>query len=172
MALAERFPNHEIAALDFCLPMLLRGRKKALKLRRDNIRLLSGDARALPLRNASVDAVTTAFGLRNIRPRERAYAEVLRVLRPGGRFCILEFTSAEKPVVFGLYNLYLNHVLPTAGRLFSGNKAAYRYLADTIRRYPAAEKLDEEMRSAGFTGVRHETFTAGIVGIHSGEKAA
>ncbi|MDR1945942.1 MAG: ubiquinone/menaquinone biosynthesis methyltransferase [Desulfovibrio sp.] len=172
MVLAERFPEHEIAALDFCLPMLLRGKKKAMKQRGDKIRLLSGDARALPLRDACVDAVTVAFGLRNIRPRERAYAEALRVLRPGGRFRVLEFVNTEKPVLFGLYNFYLDRVLPTAGSFFSGNKAAYRYLADTISRYPAAEKLDEEMCSAGFAGVRHEIFTAGIVGIHSGEKAA
>ncbi|MDR2604152.1 MAG: ubiquinone/menaquinone biosynthesis methyltransferase [Desulfovibrio sp.] len=172
MVLAEHFPEYEIAALDFCLPMLRRGKRKALKLRRGKIRLLSGDARALPLRDACADAVTVAFGLRNIRPRERAYAEVLRVLRPGGRFRVLEFVGAEERVLFGLYNRYLHHVLPAAGGLCSGNHAAYRYLADTIHRYPAAEKVDEEMRSAGFAGVRHELFTAGIVGIHCGEKTA
>jgi demethylmenaquinone methyltransferase/2-methoxy-6-polyprenyl-1,4-benzoquinol methylase len=172
MALAERFPEHEIAALDFCLPMLRCGKKKMQKLRRGKIRLLSGDARALPLRDACADAVTVAFGLRNIRPREHAYAEVLRVLRPGGRFRVLEFAGEEDRVLFGLYNRYLHHVLPAAGGLYSGNRAAYRYLADTIHRYPAAEKVDEEMRSAGFTGVRHKLLTAGIVGIHCGEKTA
>jgi demethylmenaquinone methyltransferase/2-methoxy-6-polyprenyl-1,4-benzoquinol methylase len=170
MVLAEHFPKHEIAALDFCLPMLRRGKRKASKLRRGKIRLLSGDARALPLRDACADAVTMAFGLRNIRPREHTYAEVLRVLRPGGRFRVLEFAGEEKPVLFGLYNRYLQHILPTAGGLCCGHRAAYRYLADTIRRYPAVEKMDEEMRSAGFAEVRHELLTAGIVGIHCGEK--
>ena len=97
-------------------------------------------------------------------------AEVLRVLVPGGRFCVLEFGSGKDRILFGLYNLYLAYVLPCIGRLVSRDKGAYQYLADTVAAYPAASVLAGEMRQAGFVNVRFRFFTAGIVCLHSGEK--
>ena len=170
VGLANRYPHRSVLALDFCRPMLLRGQPKLGKIRNKRVFPMTGDARKLPLPDACVDAVTIAFGLRNIRPREEAYAEVLRVLIPGGRFCILEFGSAQDRILFGLYNLYLSRILPLIGRTFSKDKDAYRYLADTVAGYPAARALSEEMRLAGFAGVRHTTFTGGIVCLHVAQK--
>ena len=112
-----------------------------------------------------------AFGIRNILQREAAFAEMLRVLRPGGRACILEFGSGQERIWGGLYNFYLNRVLPHVGRLFSKDPAAYGYLADTIRAFPTARKLEEEMLRAGFARARHIRLTSGIVCLHMGEKA-
>ena len=170
VALAGRYPNRTILAVDFCRPMLIKGVPKLKRSRNRKVYPLVADGRRLPLPDASVDAVTIAFGLRNIRPREAAYAEVLRVLVPGGRFCVLEFGSAEDRILFGLYNFYLAHILPLAGRLVSRNKGAYRYLAETVAAYPAAAALAEEMRTGGFTNVNFSKYTAGIVWLHTGEK--
>ncbi len=170
VALAKRYPQRSILALDYCRPMLLKGLPKIRQLKNRKIYPLVGDGRRLPLPDASVDAVTIAFGLRNIRPREEAYAEVLRVLAPGGRFCVLEFGSAQDCILFGLYNLYLARILPRIGQFLARDKAAYQYLADTVAEYPSADTLVEEMRAAGFTGVRYETYTAGIVCLHIGKK--
>jgi demethylmenaquinone methyltransferase/2-methoxy-6-polyprenyl-1,4-benzoquinol methylase len=170
VGLAGRYPDRHILALDFCRPMLVKGLPKLGRLKKDSITPLVADARSLPLAEASVDAVTVAFGLRNIRPREAAYAEALRVLAPGGRLCVLEFGSADDKILFGLYNAYLKHVLPRIGRLVSRNKGAYRYLAETVAAYPAASVLADEMRAAGFCRVRHARHTFGIVCLHTGEK--
>lgn len=171
LALAKRYPQRSVLALDFCRPMLQRGIPKLNRLKTKNVLPLVGDGRRLPLPDASVDAVTIAFGLRNIRPREEAYAEALRVLVPGGKLCVLEFGSAQDRILFGLYNFYLAHILPVVGQLIARNKGAYRYLADTVAEYPGAAVLADEMRAAGFTGVRHEVFTAGIVCLHTGQKS-
>lgn len=170
VALAKRYPQRSVLALDYCRPMLLKGLPKLRQLKNKKVYPLVGDGRRLPLPDASVDAVTIAFGLRNIRPREEAYAEVLRVLVPGGRFCVLEFGSAQDCILFGLYNLYLARVLPRIGQFLARDKAAYQYLADTVAEYPAAGVLADEMSAAGFTGVRYETYTAGIVCLHIGKK--
>ncbi len=170
LALARRYPHKRILAADFCLPMLRKGLPKLQKKRSRKICPLVADGRRLPLPDASVDAISIAFGLRNIRPREAAYAEALRVLVPGGRFCVLEFGSAKDRILFGLYNFYLTRILPLVGRLASRNRGAYRYLAETVAAYPAAATLAEEMHSAGFVNVRYTRHTAGIVWLHSGEK--
>ena len=115
--------------------------------------------------------LTIAFGIRNILPREAAFAEMLRVLRPGGRACILEFGSGQERIWGGLYNVYLNHLLPRVGKVFSKDPGAYEYLADTIRKFPSALSLEKEMRAAGFERAWHEKLTSGIVCLHVGEKA-
>lgn len=170
IALARRHPRRLVLAMDFCRPMLVRGLGKRARLQKGRVEPLVADGRALPLPDNSVDAITIAFGLRNIRPRAEAYAEALRVLVPGGRFCVLEFGSAKDRILFGTYNLYLRYVLPLIGRVVSRDAKAYRYLADTIMEYPSARALEEEMRLAGFTRVGHRRLSAGIVCLHSGEK--
>ncbi|MDL2316576.1 ubiquinone/menaquinone biosynthesis methyltransferase [Desulfovibrio sp. OttesenSCG-928-A18] len=168
--LARRHPHRMVLAADFCLPMLQKGLGALGRLKKGRVHPFAGDGKRLPLPDACVDAVTIAFGLRNIRPRAQVYAEALRVLTPGGRFCVLEFGSARDRIWFGLYNLYLRYVLPVVGRLVSRDAQAYRYLADTVREYPAAAVLAEEMRAAGFSGLRYEAFTGGIVWLHTGVK--
>jgi len=162
--LHARVPRLTIVAADISLPMLKRGQSKI-----KNARILpfGADGRSLPLPSKCVDCVTIAFGLRNIRPRTAAYAEIRRVLAPGGRFCILEFGSGQNRILGGMYNLYLSQFLPRLGRLISRDKQAYRYLAETICAFPSAPALEEELRQAGFSRVTGHSLTAGIVWLHT-----
>ncbi|WP_027369496.1 ubiquinone/menaquinone biosynthesis methyltransferase [Desulfovermiculus halophilus] len=157
-------PRLSVLAADISLPMLMRGRSKN---RQGKILPLGADARRLPLPDASVDRVTIAFGLRNIRPRENAYAEIQRVLTPGGRLCILEFGSGGQRILGGLYNLYLTRFLPALGRLISRDRQAYTYLARTICEFPTAPALEAEMRTAGFSWVTGLPLSSGIVWLHT-----
>lgn len=171
LALHRRQPEARILAMDFCPEMLRQGRKKLASPELQNhILVCGGDALALPLPDNSIDAVTIAFGIRNITPRDKAFTEMRRVLRPGGRACILEFGSAREPVWGGLYNLYLALLLPLAGRIVSRDKKAYAYLSRTIREFPPADVLALEMARAGFTGTQFRKLTGGIVCLHWGEK--
>ena len=156
--------------MDFSEPMLRRGQRKIRAASNGRIQPVVADGRALPARAQCVDCVTIAFGIRNIRPREAAYQEVLRVLAPGGRFCILEFGAGRKKILRGVYNVYLLHVLPLVGRLFSGDPQAYRYLAETIQEFPDAGKLSLELKRAGFARVYSVPLTLGIVQLHVAEK--
>jgi len=170
LALTRQYPGVRVAAVDFTLPMLQQGQSKLVGVE-DRILPIQGDGRALPLPDESMDAATIAFGIRNIRPRPAAHAEVLRVLKPGGRFCILEFGTARRKVWGGLYNFYLDSVLPTLGKLISGDRSAYRYLADTIRDFPDERTLARELMDAGFARVFHVAMLSGIVYLHVAEKA-
>lgn len=171
LAIRRRFPHVVVPALDFCLPMLRLGQPKLKGGNRDAIMPVGADAKHLPLADNSVDCITIAFGIRNIIPREEAFAEMLRVLRPGGRACILEFGSGQERIWGGIYNFYLHQVLPRMGKLVSRDKAAYTYLADTITAFPRAEILRGEMEKAGFVNTGFERLTGGIVCLHLGEKA-
>lgn len=171
--LLRQYPDLRVAALDFALPMLAVGKRRKLSGdRAERIFPVQADGRALPLPDASMDAATIAFGIRNILPREAAYAEILRVLRPGGRFCILEFGTGSRKVWKGLYNFYLDKLLPGIGRLVSRDPSAYRYLAETIRNFPDERALARELLAAGFGRVFHRPMLSGIVYLHVAEKTA
>ena len=178
LALSRAYPLARIVSLDVCLPMLRRGMAKAAATCGPSGRRLPpflpvrADALALPLQSESVDRITVAFGIRNMNPRLTVFAESLRVLKPGGRLCVLEFGSARRPVWFGLYNLYLSHILPRIGKLVSADGEAYEYLAETIKNFPLPSVLDAELAEAGFSRVRHEALTGGIVYLHIAEKVA
>ncbi|MBG0778020.1 MAG: ubiquinone/menaquinone biosynthesis methyltransferase [Desulfovibrionaceae bacterium] len=163
-------PGTRVLAMDFSRPMLVRGRRKLNGAAREAVRLAQADGRTLPLPDGCVDCVTIAFGIRNIVPRAAALREILRVLAPGGRLCVLEFGTGRRRVWGGVYNFYLRRVLPTLGRLFSGDGAAYRYLAETIVAFPHEEALAQEMREAGFLRTFYEPLLSGIVFVHVGEK--
>lgn len=171
LAVRRRYPEVVVPAMDFCPPMLKRGRKKLRGPDAAAVLPVAADAKRLPLPDTSVDCITMAFGIRNILPREVAFAEMARVLVPGGRACILEFGSGKNRIWGGMYNFYLDRVLPRIGRLLSGDSRAYDYLAETIRNFPTAEALEEEMRAAGFACAWHLPLTSGIVCLHIGEKA-
>lgn len=171
LAVRRRWPEATVPALDFCPPMLRRGLPKLARRGERRILPVAADAKRLPLPDASVDCVTMAFGIRNITPREEAFREMLRVLVPGGRACILEFGSGQERIWGGLYNWYLRRLLPLMGRLCSGDAAAYKYLSQTIHDFPGAQALEEEMRQAGFARAWHKRLTSGIVCLHVGEKA-
>ena len=170
--LARLHPGLKVAALDFALPMLRRGARKKLTLGLDRrIFPVQADGRCLPLPDACLDGATIAFGIRNILPRQACWDEVLRCLKPGARFAILEFGTGKKRVWRGVYNFYLNRLLPLIGKVVSGDPGAYRYLAETIKTFPDEEALAEEIRAAGFTGVTYRPMTSGIVFLHVGRKA-
>jgi demethylmenaquinone methyltransferase/2-methoxy-6-polyprenyl-1,4-benzoquinol methylase len=169
---AGRHPQCRVAAADFCLPMLVQGKQKLRAKNVSAIAPVQADGRALPFADEAFEAASIAFGIRNIKPRSEAYAELLRVLKPGGRLCILEFGSGKQRILGGIYNFYLNRLLPAIGRVFSKDDGAYRYLADTIIEFPDADTLAAELRTAGFERVYFEKLAFGIVVIHVGVKKA
>ena len=164
-------PAMRVAAADFSEPMLTHGKRKLDSQQADRIWPVLADGRTLPFRDASVDCVAMAFGIRNILPRELALAEIHRTLCPGGRLCILEFGSGRRRIWGGLYNFYLRRILPGIGKLVSGDAKAYGYLADTIEAFPTAEELGRELEAAGFGKVFYRPLLAGIVWLHIAEKA-
>ena len=129
---------------------------------------LCSDAEALALRSGAVDACTIAFGLRNVTRRRPALAEALRVLKPGGHFLCLEFSPAVLPLLAPLYDAYCHNVLPALGAAVTGDRDAYTYLAESIRRFPAPDALAGEIADAGFGNVTWQSFSGGIVAVHSG----
>ncbi|WP_338668309.1 ubiquinone/menaquinone biosynthesis methyltransferase [Pseudodesulfovibrio methanolicus] len=168
--LLRQYPECKVAALDFALPMLENGKAKKLKKgREERIFPVQADGRSLPLPDGCMSAATIAFGIRNILPRAEAYAEFLRVLKPGARLCILEFGTGSKRVWKGLYNFYLDKVLPFLGDRISGDPGAYRYLAETIKSFPDERALGEELLEAGFKRVYNVPMMSGIVYLHVAE---
>ena len=131
------------------------------------IEWLAGDAEALPFADRTFDLYTIAFGLRNVTRIERALAEARRVLRHGGRFFCLEFAPAVHPLLQPLYDLYSFQMLPALGQIVAGDRDAYAYLAESIRRFPSQSELAGMMESAGFGRVRFRSLTGGIVALHS-----
>ena len=127
-----------------------------------------GDAEKLPLAPRSVDAYTIAFGLRNVTRIDAALSEAHRVLKPGGKFFCLEFSHVVLPVLREAYDLYSFQILPRMGRMVAGDEESYRYLAESIRRFPDQASLAKRIEAAGFSAVRVRNLTGGIAAIHSG----
>jgi demethylmenaquinone methyltransferase/2-methoxy-6-polyprenyl-1,4-benzoquinol methylase len=145
---------------DFCHPMLAAARAK----RRCDV--FESDALRLPVRDHSLDLITVAFGFRNLANYRRGKDEILRALKPGGTAAILEFSQPRNRAFAALYNLYSRHVLPAIGGLISGSREAYTYLPESVRKFPGAAELAEQMRVAGFREVEYELMTGGIVALH------
>ena len=131
------------------------------------IEWLCGDAEALPFADRSFDLYTIAFGLRNVTRIERALSEARRVLKPGGRFLCLEFTPAVAPLIQPLYDFYSFEVLPLLGQIVTGNRDAYTYLVESIRRFPPQSVLTEMVAAAGLERARYRNLTGGIAALHS-----
>lgn len=168
LLLKKSAPEAEVVGADFALPMLELARAKAKKSGLQ-VRFQEADALELDFPDEHFDAVTIAFGFRNFADYERALAELHRVLRPGGRLCILEFPPPPKSGPGVLYRFYFTRVLPYIGGLISGNAAAYRYLPASVEHFPAPEVLGGMMEKAGFR-VQYRLFTGGIAALHVGEK--
>jgi len=158
-----------VVVCDLTPEMLLTGRDRALDRGiLGGIQWVCGDAEALPLSDRSVSACTIAFGLRNVTHIERALVEARRVLQPGGRFLCLEFSRVVVPVLAELYDLYSFKVLPAMGESVTGDRGAYQYLVESIRRFPPQDELAAMMTAAGLEQVRYRNLTGGIAAIHSG----
>lgn len=126
------------------------------------------DAEHLPFADNSFDAVTISFGLRNVTDKDGALREMFRVLRPGGRALILEFSRVQADILQKAYDQYSFKILPLLGRLIADDADSYRYLAESIRQHPAQEELADMMQQAGFSQVKFRNLSAGVVAIHSG----
>lgn len=171
LAINRRSSATIIPALDFCPQMLEAGlRKLKTPELKSHILPCAADALHIPIKTNFVDSVTMAFGIRNIEERMAAFQEMLRVLKPGGIACILEFGSGQERIWGGLYNFYLARILPIIGKFIARDNKAYAYLARTIREFPDAGKLAREMTEAGFNEVGWRKLTSGIVCLHWGLK--
>jgi demethylmenaquinone methyltransferase/2-methoxy-6-polyprenyl-1,4-benzoquinol methylase len=158
-----------VAVADINPDMLAVGRERAAKRELDQvITFVEANAETLPFPDRRFDAVTIAFGIRNVPRIERALEEAHRVLRIGGRFLCLEFSVVDVPGFDRLYDLYSFNVIPALGRLVAGDADAYRYLVESIRRFPRPEAFAKMMTAVGFRRVSFQRMTGGIVALHSG----
>ena len=160
-----------VKIIDINTDMLAAGQKRDdLKHYADQLEWIEGNAESLPAEDASVDRVTIAFGLRNVTDRMAALKDCLRVLKPGGRFCCLEFSHVENALFSHIYDGWSFGVLPQIGGMVAGDKPAYQYLVESIRKFPTQDALAEMMQEAGFAQIRYKNLTGGIAAIHSGWK--
>jgi len=166
LALKSRSQSPHIFGSDFCHPMLEKANSKSA-----NGRWFESDALQLPIAGASLDLITTAFGFRNLASYRGGLMEARRILKPGGRLAILEFSTPPNPLLAAAYGFYSRSILPAIGGMISGSKDAYTYLPESVRKFPDADSLAEQMREAGFVNVRFERMTAGIVALHLGERS-
>ncbi|HKA81592.1 MAG TPA: bifunctional demethylmenaquinone methyltransferase/2-methoxy-6-polyprenyl-1,4-benzoquinol methylase UbiE [Xanthobacteraceae bacterium] len=154
---------------DINAEMLAVGRARAAERRLDDkIAFVEGNAEALPFPDRCYDAVTIAFGIRNVPRVAAALGEAYRVLRIGGRFLCLEFSQVDVPGLEAVYDFYSFNIIPALGRAVAGDAQAYRYLVESIRRFPPPQAFAEMMRTAGFARVSFQRMSGGIVALHSG----
>ncbi|MEJ2690410.1 MAG: class I SAM-dependent methyltransferase [Deltaproteobacteria bacterium] len=132
--------------------------------------MAAGDGRWLPVRTSSFDAVTISFGIRNIEEKELVLREFYRVLKPGGRLCIMEFSYPDLPLLDGLYRFYFHHILPPVGNWLSGTDYAYSYLAESVDKFPPDQDFLKTIGEAGFSGLGVRKLTFGIAKIFYGTK--
>ena len=155
----------EVVAVDFSPGMVAEGRRKHPELE-----FIEADAEHLPFGDNEFDVVTISFGLRNINDPRAALAEMYRVLKPGGRLVICEFSKPPRAIMRAGYWAYLNYVMPTVVGAVSSNPAAYTYLAESIKAWPDQGELSRWIRGVGFTRVAWRNLTAGVVALHRGRK--
>ena len=149
--------------------MLAVGRERAAaRSHADAVTFTEANAEALPFKDRSFDAATIAFGIRNVPRIDRALAEAFRVLKIGGRFLCLEFSAVNVPGLDTLYDAYSFNVIPALGRVVAGDAESYRYLVESIRRFPKPQPFADMLRTAGFARVSYRLMTGGIVALHSG----
>ncbi|MCL4679442.1 MAG: bifunctional demethylmenaquinone methyltransferase/2-methoxy-6-polyprenyl-1,4-benzoquinol methylase UbiE [Alphaproteobacteria bacterium] len=165
-------PGARITLCDLNDNMLSVGRDRALDRGwLDDFQWVTGNAESLPVPDSSVDVYTIAFGLRNVTHIDTALAEAYRVLRPGGRFYCLEFSRVEPEGLARLYSLYSDTVIPRLGQVIANDTESYRYLVESIRKFPSQRQLQLRLQKAGFKRAEYSNFSAGIVAVHRGLKA-
>ena len=160
----------EIAVCDISAEMIGEGRRRAQERGGATIEWMVGDAEALPFANANADAFTIAFGIRNVTHIDRVLAEACRILKPGGRFLCLEFSRCEAPGLDALYDRFSFSVLPRLGEWVAKDAEAYRYLAESIRRFPPQAAFARMIEKAGLSRVKVRNLTGGIAALHSAWK--
>ncbi len=165
----QKHAKAKIIGTDFCRPMLAIAKGKTAKLDYA-IPYIEADAMQLSFADESFDALTIAFGLRNLSNFADGLNELRRVLKRGGKIAVLEFSTPLVPGFRGLFNLYFTQILPRIGGAVSGSRGAYEYLPDSVSKFPDQKNLVEMMRKAGFEDVEYKNLTGGIAAIHTGTK--
>ena len=161
----------EVILADINASMLKVGRDRLLdKGYGGNIRFVQANAEALPFPDNHFDVITIAFGLRNVTDKDKALKDMARILKPGGRLLVLEFSKPTNPLMSKAYDLYSFTALPLMGKLLAGDSDSYRYLAESIRMHPDQETLKEMMQNAGLNEVEYHNMTSGVVALHRGIK--
>ena len=167
----DRAPSATATVLDMTESMLVEGRKRAeADARADRLDWVVGDAMALPFEANSFDVYTISFGIRNVTRIADALAEAYRVLKPGGRLMVLEFSQIPNELMQKVYDLYSFNVIPTMGKVIANDRDSYQYLVESIRKFPDQESFAGMIRSAGFGNVKYRNLTMGIAALHSGWK--
>ena len=171
LLLHKYFRPAKIVGIDISEGMLELGRQKVEKQKLNQvIELRSGDSEAIKFPNNTFDAITVAFGVRNFEHLQQGLAEMLRVLKPGGKLVILEFSKPRKKLFQRLYNLYMNIIAPQAGKWFCKNKEAYQYLTKSVKAFPDGHEFLHILKQTGYTDTYLKTLSLGICTIYCGRK--
>ncbi len=167
----DRAPGATVTVCDMTESMLVEGRKRAQALEKaDRLSWVTGDAMALPFPDNSFDRYTISFGIRNVTRIPDALTEAYRVLRPGGRLVVLEFSQLPVPALQWAYDRYSFNVIPAMGQAVTGDRDSYQYLVESIRKFPDQATFAEMIRNAGFERVQWRDLSMGIAALHSGWK--
>ena len=167
----KRAGRGHATVLDLTEPMLIEGRKRAEAERmQDCLDWVVGDAMALPFEDASFDVYTISFGIRNVTRPLKALQEAYRVLKPGGRLMVLEFSQLPNAALQKAYDLYSFNVIPQMGQMIAGDRDSYQYLVESIRKFPDQETFLGMIREAGFENAKYRNLSMGIAALHSGWK--
>lgn len=168
---SQQLHPEKITGIDISEGMLELGRQKIEKLGLSNvISLYKGDSETINYPDNSFDAITVAFGVRNFQNLEKGLQEMYRVLKPGGKLVILEFSRPKQPVFKGLYRIYMNFIAPGIGKMLAKNKDAYQYLNDSMQAFPEREQLTKIMDGTGYSQTHYKTLSLGICCIYCGSK--
>ncbi|PZX10754.1 bifunctional demethylmenaquinone methyltransferase/2-methoxy-6-polyprenyl-1,4-benzoquinol methylase UbiE [Celeribacter halophilus] len=167
----KRAPGAKSVVLDMTESMLVEGRKRAEAAQMaDSLDWVTGDAMQLPFEDNQFDVYTISFGIRNVTRIQDALSEAYRVLKPGGRLMVLEFSQLPNPMMQKAYDLYSFNVIPRMGQMIAGDHDSYQYLVESIRKFPDQDTFAQMIRTAGFSNVKYRNLTMGIAALHSGWK--
>ena len=167
----KRAPKAHATVFDMTQSMLDEGRLRPEAVAQaDRLEWICGDAMALPFADNSFDVYTISFGIRNVTRIPDAIAEAYRVLKPGGRFMVLEFSQIPNPALQWVYDRYSFNIIPPMGKIIANDRDSYQYLVESIRKFPDQENFAAMIRTAGFQNVKYRNLTVGIAALHSGWK--
>ena len=167
----KRAGRGDATVLDLTEPMLTEGRKRAEAAQMENqLAWVVGDAMALPFEDNSFDVYTISFGIRNVTRPAQALCEAFRVLRPGGRLMVLEFSQLPNPALQWAYDKYSFNVIPTMGKMITGDRDSYQYLVESIRKFPNQDHFLSMIQNAGFEQAKYRNLSLGVACLHSGWK--